>query len=171
MRIVAAMCSEPCPDTTVLFETLDTDLPAGLLPSPSLVRVVRAAALISTLCCRCSFATFISSFRFILKINLKMFHKWREKHNFVCCHCVLFNWSLSRDWCCKQNIWTPRRFLFHSGSLWSLPSFVSVVHNCLFWVCAPSGNRPESLDIHPSFSDRCLPISFTLLGSHCDRLL
>ncbi len=30
----------------------------------------------------------------------------------------------------------------------------------------PRGNRSESLDIHPSLSDRCLPISLTLLESY-----
>lgn len=32
----------------------------------------------------------------------------------------------------------------------------------------PQGNRSKSLDIHPGLSDRCLPISLTLLGSYCE---
>ena len=46
MRIVSATCSEQCSDTTVLFEPLDSGLPAGLLASPSLVRVVNGTAYI-----------------------------------------------------------------------------------------------------------------------------
>lgn len=46
IKIVAVTCSEQCSDTTVLFEPLDCGLPAGLLASPSLVRVVRGTAYI-----------------------------------------------------------------------------------------------------------------------------
>lgn len=37
MQIIAATCSEHYSDTTVLFEPLDSALPAGLLASPALV--------------------------------------------------------------------------------------------------------------------------------------
>lgn len=46
MKIVAATCSEQYSDNTVMFEPLDRGLPAGLLASPALVRVVRGTAYI-----------------------------------------------------------------------------------------------------------------------------
>ncbi|XP_077941726.1 uncharacterized protein LOC144385357 isoform X2 [Gasterosteus aculeatus] len=46
MQIVAATCSGQGTDSTVLFEPLDSGLPAGLLASPSVVRVVRGTAYI-----------------------------------------------------------------------------------------------------------------------------
>ena len=56
-----------------------------------------------------------------------------------------------------------------SPRLASLSSFVSLVHKCLSPALRTAwGNWSESLDIHPSLSDRCLPISLTLLGSYCE---
>lgn len=50
----------------------------------------------------------------------------------------------------------------------SLSSFVSLLHKCLSWLCAPPrGNRSKPLGIHRGLSDRCLPISITLLQSYC----
>lgn len=46
MKIVAVTCSEWFSDATVLFEPLDSGLLAGLLASPSVVRVVRGTAYI-----------------------------------------------------------------------------------------------------------------------------
>ena len=46
MKIVAATCSAQFSGSTVLFEPLDSGLPAGLLASPSLVRVIRGTAYI-----------------------------------------------------------------------------------------------------------------------------
>lgn len=46
MKIVAATCIEKGPNITLLFEPLDSGLPAGLLASPSAVRVVRGTAYI-----------------------------------------------------------------------------------------------------------------------------
>lgn len=46
MKIVAATCSEHHSGTSVLFEPLDSGLPAGLLASPALVRVERGTAYI-----------------------------------------------------------------------------------------------------------------------------
>ena len=46
MKIVAATCSEVFSESTVLFEPLDSGLPAGLLASPALVRVSRGTAYI-----------------------------------------------------------------------------------------------------------------------------
>lgn len=46
MKIVAAMFSEQYSGSTVLFEPSDSGLPAGLLASPALVRVVRGTAYI-----------------------------------------------------------------------------------------------------------------------------
>lgn len=46
MQIVAATCSEQYSGTSVLFESLDSALPAGLLASPVLVPVVRGTAYI-----------------------------------------------------------------------------------------------------------------------------
>lgn len=46
MKIVATTCSEQYSGCTVLFEPLDVGLPAGLLASPALVRVVRGTAYI-----------------------------------------------------------------------------------------------------------------------------
>lgn len=46
MKIVAATCSEQYSGATVLFEPNDVNLPAGLLASPALVRVVRGTAYI-----------------------------------------------------------------------------------------------------------------------------
>lgn len=48
MKIVAATCSERYSGTTVLFESLYSGLPAGLLGSPALVLVVRGTAYIPT---------------------------------------------------------------------------------------------------------------------------
>lgn len=42
MKLVAATCSSQYSSGTVLFEPLDSGLPAGLLASPALVRVDRA---------------------------------------------------------------------------------------------------------------------------------
>lgn len=42
MRIIASTCSEQSAGTTVLFEPLESGLPAGLLASPALLRVERA---------------------------------------------------------------------------------------------------------------------------------
>lgn len=51
----------------------------------------------------------------------------------------------------------------------SLSLFVPLAHKCFFSQArAPLGNRSEPLDIHLSLSDRCLPISLTLLGSYCE---
>lgn len=44
MKIVAATCSEQYSGGTMMFEPLDRGLPAGLLASPALVRVVRGTA-------------------------------------------------------------------------------------------------------------------------------
>lgn len=46
MKMVATTCSEQYSGATVLFEPCDTGLPAGLLASPSLVKVDRATAYI-----------------------------------------------------------------------------------------------------------------------------
>lgn len=46
MKVVAATCSEQYSGATVLFEPTDVNLPAGLLASPALVRVVRGTAYI-----------------------------------------------------------------------------------------------------------------------------
>lgn len=46
MKIVAATWIEKGPNITLFFEALDSGLPAGLLASPSLVRVVRGTAYI-----------------------------------------------------------------------------------------------------------------------------
>ena len=46
MKVVAATCSELYSGTTVLFEPLDSGLPAGLLASPALVQVKRGTAYI-----------------------------------------------------------------------------------------------------------------------------
>ncbi|KAK0143575.1 hypothetical protein N1851_018314 [Merluccius polli] len=46
MKIVVATCSEQYSGSTVLFEPLDSGLPAGLLASPALVPVVRGTAYI-----------------------------------------------------------------------------------------------------------------------------
>lgn len=46
VKIVAATCSAQFSGSTVLFEPLDSGLPAGLLASPSLVRVIRGTAYI-----------------------------------------------------------------------------------------------------------------------------
>uniref|UniRef100_A0A665U756 Gypsy retrotransposon integrase-like protein 1 n=1 Tax=Echeneis naucrates TaxID=173247 RepID=A0A665U756_ECHNA len=46
MKIVAATCSEQFSGSTVLFEPLDSGLPAGLLASPALVRVSGGTAYI-----------------------------------------------------------------------------------------------------------------------------
>lgn len=46
MKFVAATCSEKFSDTSVLFEPPASGLPAGLLASPALVRVVRGTAYI-----------------------------------------------------------------------------------------------------------------------------
>ncbi|XP_049909748.1 retrovirus-related Pol polyprotein from transposon 412 [Epinephelus moara] len=46
MKIVAATCSEQYSGSTVLFEPLDAGLPAGLLASPTLVRVIGGTAYI-----------------------------------------------------------------------------------------------------------------------------
>lgn len=46
MRIVAATCSEQYSGSAVLFEPSDVGLPAGLLASPALVRVIRGTAYI-----------------------------------------------------------------------------------------------------------------------------
>ncbi|XP_042338496.1 uncharacterized protein LOC121939556, partial [Plectropomus leopardus] len=46
MKMVAATCSEQYSCSTVLFEPLDSGLPAGLLASPALVRVERGTAYI-----------------------------------------------------------------------------------------------------------------------------
>ncbi|XP_054872643.1 uncharacterized protein LOC129350363 [Amphiprion ocellaris] len=45
-KIVTATCSEKYSHSTVLFEPLDSGLPAGLLASPALVRVIGATAYI-----------------------------------------------------------------------------------------------------------------------------
>lgn len=45
-QIMAATCSEQYSDSTVLFEPLDAGLPAGLLASPALVRVITGTAYI-----------------------------------------------------------------------------------------------------------------------------
>lgn len=44
MKIVPATCSDQYSGTSVLFEPLESGLPAGLLASPSLVRVIRGTA-------------------------------------------------------------------------------------------------------------------------------
>lgn len=44
MKIVTATCSEHYSGSTVLFEPLDSDVSAGLLPSPALVQVKRGTA-------------------------------------------------------------------------------------------------------------------------------
>lgn len=46
MKIVAATCSEQYSGSTVLFEPSEAGLPAGLLASPSLVRVIKGTAYI-----------------------------------------------------------------------------------------------------------------------------
>lgn len=46
LKIVAATCSQQYSGSTVLFEPLDSGLPAGLLASPALVPVVRGTAYI-----------------------------------------------------------------------------------------------------------------------------
>lgn len=46
MKIAPATCSEQYSGTTMLFEPLDSGLPAGLLASPALVSVVRGTAYI-----------------------------------------------------------------------------------------------------------------------------
>lgn len=46
MKIGAATCSEQYSCTSVLFEPSESGLPAGLLVSPALVRVVRGTAYI-----------------------------------------------------------------------------------------------------------------------------
>ena len=46
MKIVAATCSEQYSQASVLFEPSESGLPAGLLASPALVRVVRGTAYI-----------------------------------------------------------------------------------------------------------------------------
>lgn len=46
MKIVAATCSEQFSGTSMLFEPLDSGLPAGLLASPALVRVIKGTAYI-----------------------------------------------------------------------------------------------------------------------------
>lgn len=46
MKMVAATCAEQYSGCTVLFEPLDSGLPAGLLASPSLVRVIGGTAYI-----------------------------------------------------------------------------------------------------------------------------
>lgn len=54
MRIVAATCSEQYSGSTVLFEPLNAGLPAGLLASPSLVRVIRGTAYIPVINVGCN---------------------------------------------------------------------------------------------------------------------
>uniref|UniRef100_A0A8P4FZU9 ribonuclease H n=2 Tax=Dicentrarchus labrax TaxID=13489 RepID=A0A8P4FZU9_DICLA len=54
MKIVAATCSEQYSGSTVLFEPLEAGLPAGLLASPSLVRVIRGTAYIPVINVGCN---------------------------------------------------------------------------------------------------------------------
>ena len=54
MKMAAAACSEQYSGSTVQFEPLDVGLPAGLIASPSLVRVLRGRAYIPVINVGCN---------------------------------------------------------------------------------------------------------------------